>query len=404
MELAALATAAIDGLRLLSVKPGRGAGVKGTSCWATDDAGNEWQIYAPNKRLNPAQLNAMLRGQHQLALARQDRTLPFSVPRVEGIVNRKDGSLVFVFPALGGEEAGEAAFVEGTLFANSLGRALAALHTVNPSRIVGCRLPEQSPEDHRNELLQLVRRHAAAIPADLRNRWMDTLRVESLWQYAPCTVHGSLAAEDVQVTHEGAVVGMKGFETMGVGDPASDIAGILFFADEAFLQTFEAAYSRGRSNNDLHVVTRARLLAELETLRWYDAAVVARDRSWRDEGIAALRELDADVRGTWIVEPQPEVVEIHFTAEEEPLLRLRKPGHDGSNQLAAPGAETIEVEGAETSATVAHVAPSQSHGHTTGNFEPTWDETPYAEEWGHGSPPATDGSIEVPFWSGEESR
>lgn len=107
MELAALATAAIDGLRLLSVKPGRGAGVKGTSCWATDDAGNEWQIYAPNKRLSPAQLNAMLRGQHQLALARQNRTLPFSVPRVEGIVNRKDGSLVFVFPALGGEEAGK---------------------------------------------------------------------------------------------------------------------------------------------------------------------------------------------------------------------------------------------------------------------------------------------------------
>lgn len=323
-ELAALATAAVEDLEIHGVRPGTGQGTKGISTWAAASHGDEWQIYCPDTPLSESDRDKMLRAQAVLTRARLRGDIPFNVPVPRSIVNRRDGRSVFIFPALGGREATGDTFASETLFATSLATALGALHSVDPKRVEATGVPTQSAVDHHDQLESLLRSHWTAIPSDLRTRWNNALRDETLWQYRPCIIHGTLEPADVQVAGGGAVVAIKGFESIQVGDPAQDVGWLLYYADLAFLDRFETTYAQQVEHKDLHLMTRARLLAELETLRWYDAATKTSDRQWREEGRAALREMDQELRGTSLVDAPQEVVHIEFDAHEEPLLRLKE--------------------------------------------------------------------------------
>ena len=383
LELAALAIAAVEDLQIHAVRPGRGSGTKGISTWAAASHGDEWQIYCPHDPLSKSRLDAVLRAQAALANERSRGTLSFNVPAPRGIVNRRDGRLVFIFPALGGEEATTETFASETLFSTSLAGALASLHAVDPDRIDSSAVPRQTAADHRAELKSLMRTHWTTIPTDLRTRWDNALRDDTLWQYRPCVIHGSLEPADVQVAGGGAVVAIKGFERVQIGDPAKDTAWLLYYADQPFLERFESTYAQQYAHGDLHLMTRARLLAELETLRWHDAATRSNDREWRDEGQAALKAMDQELRGTALVDAPHDVVHIDFQPHEEPLLRLtssklpetmllaeERPDHLGNTpSTAAQGGSAEDEVSPETAATTVHPInlgtspPSQSQPH-----------------------------------------
>ncbi len=345
LEMAALAAAAVRGLRVREVRSSRGAGTKGTSAVTVDVDGNEWQVYSPNRIMTAEQLNKYVRVLDVLATAHGEGKLPFAVPVPKGVVNRKSGNLVFVFPDLGGEEATEQDVAGARLLASSLAQALAALHNLAPARIASITGKTRTSEDQRASLTALVSQHSAAIPAELRTRWMAALQDDTLWQYQAAPIHGSLAAEDIHIAGGAAVVGIKGFEEAHVADPARDIIWLTYIAGPEFFEEFESAYSRVRATHDLHLLTRAQFLAELETLQWYNAAVGAEDEGWRQDGLVALRDMDVELRGTHLVEPSPEVVSISFSADEEPLLRVKSARRNSG--------ESLEVGTRSTDATAA---------------------------------------------------
>lgn len=321
LELAALATAAVPGLQIL--------GVKDVADWDTgscvavvDSEGDDWQVYCPTHRMSAAALDTHVRTLGMLASCYQKAALPFAVPEPRGIVTRKNGDLVFVFRHLGGEVGTVEMFHGAPLLANSLGTALGALHELDVSASRNTARTKQSIADSRTEMTALIAEHATAIPSSLRARWVAALREDTLWLHDVALIHGSLCPQSLQVTEGGAVVGIRGFERARFADPALDVAWILYHADDDFLRVFEASYARARVNPDLHILTRAQLIAELETLRWYDSAVRANDAGWKTAGVEALRQMAEELDGDQLVAAKPEVMEIHFTADQEPLLKV----------------------------------------------------------------------------------
>lgn len=360
LELAALATAAIPGMQVLGVKE-YATWEQGACVTVVDADGGDWQVLSLPDALGRVELERMFRVLSVLGEAVAERRLPFGVPSTRGVVDRKTGAVI-VFPHLGGDPGTELLLTgaEGSdvaparTLASSLGGALAALHNLPTGRFESFLPSRGGAEQRRSELLELVRAHSTVIPSELRERWIGALRDQTLWQYQPALVHGALSAESLQVASGGAVVGVRGFDQARLDDPAVDCVWLTFLADDVFIQRFDEAYTRKRAETDLHLMTRAQLLAELETLKWYDQAVRAGDAQWRADGAGALREMALELGGQLLVPPQVDVVHIEFTADEEPLLRVNPHLREDSDPGTLGAAPQGPADGpADTSATVA---------------------------------------------------
>ena len=320
LELAALANAAVPGLRVLGTKDY--ASWKDGSCVTlVDGEGQDWQV-ATTSDLAPEPLEHLFRVLALLGEASDKRDLPFRVPAPVAVAARPKGGLALIYPHLGGSVAGPATLVRHPMFAASLASALAALHQLPVDTYSAVSGALVLPEERRAEYLALVEEHRMAIPGDLAARWLGALRDDTLWLYQPVPVHGSLTAEDLQVAEGSAVVGVRGFESARVDDPAYDVLWLLYEADDAFLESFEAAYWRGRPEPDLHMMTRAQLIAELDTLRWYAHAAQTQDNAAKEAGLRSLREMATELDGDLLVAEEREVLQISFTASQEPLLRV----------------------------------------------------------------------------------
>lgn len=119
------------------------------------------------------------------------------------------------------------------------------------------------------------------------------------------------------------------------------------------------------------------MLSELETLRWYVRGVQAGDQVWRREGVQALRDLDADIGDQRLVATRREVVEITFTVDDEPLLKLQPHG-----TVAGSDRSAVQDQARAVSDDLTEVIGLP--GEETGAFNPTDDD------------PRWSGSIEVP--------
>lgn len=304
---------------------------RGGSCVTlVDGDGNDWQVSAiPG--LEKGALDHLFRTLALLGEQSKTASLPFRTPAPVAVAARPKGGLALIFPHLGGVVGHPETLVQDPLFAASLASALAGLHQLPVDRYFEATGALIRPEQRRAEYLSLVEEHRLAIPADLAARWLGALRDDTLWFYEPVPVHGTLVAEDLQVAKGCAVVGVRGFQSARVDDPAYDILWLLYHASDAFLGEFETAYWRGRKDPDLHLMTRAQLIAELDTLRWYDHAVKAESSALKEAGKTSLRQMALELDGDLLVPAEEEVLQINFTAEEEPLLRvnphlLQQPG------------------------------------------------------------------------------
>ncbi|MFZ1383120.1 MAG: phosphotransferase [Scrofimicrobium sp.] len=321
LELAALANAIVPGLQALGAKD-YVAAEGGAIVTIVDDKGQDWQIWSTSSSLSKDEAERLLQVLGLLDGYVSVRKLPFGVPVPAGVLRQKSGTLVLVYPHMGGEPGVDGYLNGAGALASTVGKALGQLHNLPSDAYFEATGRLSTPEENRKQIIGLVQQHSSVLPADLRTRWMGALKDSALWQADSTPIHGILSAHDLQVAHGGAVLGMRGFTGARVDDPALDLLWLMYGADDAFLESFEAAYSRARTTRDLHLLTRAQLYAEIETLKWYDQAVQADDPTWRKAGVSALRALDKDLAGELLVAPKEEVVEIKFTAEDEPLLKL----------------------------------------------------------------------------------
>jgi aminoglycoside phosphotransferase (APT) family kinase protein len=294
LELAALAVAAVPGMRPVSVVATRPTRDGVDTAVIRDDTARHWVVTAPRPGVAGAELEAECAVLDVLA----DRT-PFAVPRPQGHAPLPGGGRAMVHPALRGEPLSLTALGEDRDLAASVARAMAAVHAVDVDRFLAVGVPAYDGEGLRRRCLATLDRGAetGAVPPSLLGRWESRIEDVSRWRFLPCPVHGELLADRVLV-EDGRVSAVVDWSGARVSDPAEDLAWLAVGADPEALAVVVAEYATARGGGlDPHLVDRAVLHGEMALVTWLlhgartgDGGIVAdagemlrRLATWHDE-------------------------------------------------------------------------------------------------------------------------
>ena len=295
-ELAALATVAVPRLEVAGLRPPQFSDEVLSVTGLIDTSGDRWMVVCPHDTVGGLDMEAQNAVLERLGKAHDFSRIPFEVPRPAGFTRTPEGDRVMVHRDLGGHVMETSDFDDPHLLPASLGNALAALHNLPELIYTGVNLPAYSAIECRDRH-QAVLDEAAqevVIPANLWDRWEESLENLSLWRFLPSPIHGDLSETSIHVDH-GRVCALTGFSSAHVGDPAVDIAWVFARASDEFLERFHEAYQQTRSEKDLHLLERAELLSELAVVRWLVHGLHSGDSDIVDEARAMLAELSASV-------------------------------------------------------------------------------------------------------------
>ena len=343
LELAALATSAMPGLRVSALRPPTYSDELASVTGIEDVGGNRWIVTCPHEEVSGPALEATSGILDRLGQAYEHDYIPFDVPRLAGQAKIRGGGTVYVHRDPGGHAPTERDLETDPLLPASLGRALAALHNLPETVFSAIGLPSYTAMECRDRNLALLDEAArqVTIPPSLWSRWEAALEDVSLWRFPSAPIHGDIQERSLSVKR-GSVVAIGGWTSAHVGDPALDIAWIQASASDAFLERFRETYGHERRAIDLHVFTRAQLLSEIALVRWLVHGLHAEDSSIVDDARAMLTDLAIDLDG-------------------EPLL----PSH-----AASMGSSSID-KASPASANSAS-SPDSSQGTTSGSRQVKW--------------------------------
>ena len=343
LELAALATSAMPGLRVSALRPPTYSDELASVTGIEDVGGNRWIVTCPHEEVSGPALEATSGILDRLGQAYEHDYIPFDVPRLAGQAKIRGGGSVYVHRDPGGHAPTEQDLETDPLLPASLGRALAALHNLPETVFSAIGLPSYTAMECRDRNLALLDEAArqVTIPPSLWSRWEAALEDVSLWRFPSAPIHGDIQERSLSVKR-GSVVAIGGWTSAHVGDPALDIAWIQASASDAFLERFRETYGHERRAIDLHVFTRAQLLSEIALVRWLVHGLHAEDSSIVDDARAMLTDLAIDLDG-------------------EPLL----PSH-----AASVGSSSID-KASPASANSAS-SPDSSQGTTSGSRQVKW--------------------------------
>ena len=295
-ELAALATVAVPRLEVAGLRPPQFSDEVLSVTGLIDTSGDRWMVVCPHDTVGGLDMEAQNAVLERLGKAHDFSKIPFEVPRPAGFTRTPEGDRVMVHRDLGGhvmETSGVS--MTRTCFLHlweciglTAQSSRADLHRRQSSGLfaIECRDRHQAVLD---EAAQKV-----VIPANLWDRWEESLENLSLWRFLPSPIHGDLSETSIHVDH-GRVCALTGFSSAHVGDPAVDIAWVFARASDEFLERFHEAYQQTRSEKDLHLLERAELLSELAVVRWLVHGLHSGDSDIVDEARAMLAELSASV-------------------------------------------------------------------------------------------------------------
>ena len=295
-ELAALATVAVPRLEVAGLRPPQFSDEVLSVTGLIDTSGDRWMVVCPHDTVGGLDMEAQNAVLERLGKAHDFSKIPFEVPRPAGFTRTPEGDRVMVHRDLGGHVMETSDFDDPHLLPASLGNALASLHNLPELIYTGVNLPAYSAIECRDRH-QAVLDEAAqevVIPANLWDRWEESLENLSLWRFLPSPIPGDLSETSIHVAH-GRVCALTGFSSAHVGDPAVDIAWVFARASDEFLERFHEAYQQTRSEKDLHLLERAELLSELAVVRWLVHGLHSGDSDIVDEARAMLAELSASV-------------------------------------------------------------------------------------------------------------
>ena len=296
--LAALASAAVPGLDPASVEALPGAPDHHYDvAFVQDTQHRRWVVRVPRSQAASAQMESTFG-----LLALLARRLPFSVPTPKGFAPLKEGGRAAIYPYLPGQNLDFSQLPPGPGVAIELGKALAALHNADHQLFDEAGLPAYDADTYRTRRLTELDRAAATghVPTALLSRWEKQLEDVTLWRFAPTPTHGDLTGDQVLVVFDdpedaatGKVRAFTGWEDAKVADPADDFAALVSEASPGALDSLMEAYAHARAERpDAHLLTRARLSAEMHLLGQLMTAVAAGERLVVERHAAALRRLD----------------------------------------------------------------------------------------------------------------
>jgi macrolide phosphotransferase len=299
--LAALASAAVPGLDPASVEALPGAPDHHYDvAFVQDTQHRRWVVRVPRSQVAAAQMESTFG-----LLALLARRLPFSVPTPKGFAALKEGGRAAIYPYLPGQNVDFAQLPAGAGLAAELGRAIAALHNADHGLFDEAGLPAYDADTYRTRRLSELDRAAATghVPTGLLARWEKLLEDVTLWRFAPTPTHGDLTGDQVLAVFDddddaatGRVKALTGWEDAKVADPADDFFALVTQTSPRALETLMEAYAHTRAERpDVHLLTRARLSAEMRTLSQLMSAVSGGDRLQVERHALALRRLDERV-------------------------------------------------------------------------------------------------------------
>ncbi|OKL53640.1 hypothetical protein BSZ39_08440 [Bowdeniella nasicola] len=194
--------------------------------------------------------------------------LPFQLAKAAGTARTAENDPLVVFPELPGQPLVLKLLNQDA--ARSLGAAIGAIHELDQTIVSDLNLPIEDAPTIRTRLLAEVDEAArtSRVPSSLLNRWEQALEDVSLWQFAPCVIHGDISDETLHMAGD-ELAAVTGWFGLAVGDPAADLAWLFASAPEDCLDALEESYAVSRSQQpDAHIVDRALLLSELALSRW----------------------------------------------------------------------------------------------------------------------------------------
>lgn len=295
LTLAALATAAVDGLELASTTSfGAGGDNAFDSALLTGRDGRHFVIRVPRNERAEAEQSADLVALRALSQGVRSR-LPFSVSTFMG-QTPISGTRAVVYEFVYGTKARfDQLDVGADGLSASIGQAIGAIHSLPTSFVVDAGLPVLTAIECLRESVTVMDRAASTglVPAALLGRWERAMEDAQLWQFAPTVVNGSLGAESF-LTANGQVTGVLGWHELRVGDPARDLSWLIP-AGEDVVASALGAYSRANRTHDRLVADRAKLYAELDVARWLLHGTQLRSTEIVDDAVSMLSGIVDDV-------------------------------------------------------------------------------------------------------------
>jgi macrolide phosphotransferase len=296
LTLAALATSAVAGLDAKAASRfGSPTGSDFDSALVTGTDGRHWIVRVPTSERAEAEQSADLVALRALSAGIRTR-LPFSVSSSAGQAPI-DNTRAVVYEFVYGSKVSLAALRPDSLAA-SLGRAIAAIHTLPTSFVADAGLPVLAPHEVVRQAVTVMDRAAATnlVPSSLLGRWERAAEDSALWQFAPTVVNGSITADSF-LHSDGEVSGVLGWHALSVSDPARDLCWLYGSRDEAVVDMVIDAYTLVRGGSDRQLTKRARLYAELEIAKWLLHGTQERNTDIVDDAVRMLHGLIDRVEG-----------------------------------------------------------------------------------------------------------
>ncbi|MGG7509311.1 phosphotransferase [Plantibacter sp. YIM 135249] len=300
LTLAALATSAVAGLDLShsALHTAGGDGSFDSARLRAAD-GRELIIRVPTSQQAETEQGADLIALRSLSHGIRSR-LPFDAPAYIG-QTPLDGTRAVVFAFVSGHPLDAAALGHDEALDDSVGRAIAAIHSLPTSFVSEAGLPVLGADELRADAKRIVSRASETrlLPTAVRERWQAAIDDHALWQFQPTVIHGALAADRILIARDGDrphVSGVIEWGSLRVGDPALDLHWIASLGEigERTLAVYASACSR---NPDSLVTVRARLYAELEIARWLLHGHDIHDSEIVDDAVSMLDGLVDNVLG-----------------------------------------------------------------------------------------------------------
>ncbi|MCL2466475.1 MAG: phosphotransferase [Micrococcales bacterium] len=299
VALAALATVAVPGLDPYDAL--ELADDEHDAALVVDSQQRRWVVRAPVDGASGASMEreiALLEAlEAQVAMGR----LPFKVPVPVGFAPLADAGRAVVHEQIPGQTIDLEQLLPGPGLATNLGATLAALHELPTSVVETLGLPSYSPDEYRRRRQAEVDEAARTghVPPSLLARWEVRLENVAWWRFRPTVVHGDMVAERVLVgtgEADGTVVGILGWGSAQVADPADDLAWFLVAAAADTAACVLNAYQQHRPGMvDPHLTDRAALAGELAVARWLLYGVTTGSDEIVADAVGMLADLEAQV-------------------------------------------------------------------------------------------------------------
>jgi macrolide phosphotransferase len=293
LTLAALATSAVPGLDIVEASGFGGAGGDFDCALLTGRDGKHWLVRVPRNERAEAEQSADLVALRALSAGVRTR-LHFAVSAFAG-QTPINGTRAIVYEFVYGSKSPLSAI--DVPKASSIGRAVAAIHSLPTSFVADSGLPVLSAPECLRSCISIIDRAAATglVPGALLSRWESATEEARLWQFQPTVINGSLSADSLLFAG-GEVTGVLGWQELRVGDPARDLSWLLAARDEAVPEVALDAYNEVRGGADRQVRQRAMLYSELELAKWLLHGTELRNQDIVDDAVNLLAALTDSVR------------------------------------------------------------------------------------------------------------